>query len=184
MREQRGSGHKGSGRRRGGGGPAGSDREPRGAATQTAVAPANGASLRIVLGDRRAGSQAELAARLTRSGHNVIARVTSLRAALENAEYFKPNAVLFAPRLEDGLGVAAALACANAHPGIAAVVLTPHPGASNPESRPDWGAVSLAPIEATSEELDAILRAAVARAREAIPRARTPQVSGARRGSE
>jgi DNA-binding NtrC family response regulator len=182
QRDQRGSGHKASagGRRRGGGG--GPRAAPDAAAPDAIVASADGTALRIVVGDRRAASQAELAARLARSGHDVIARVTSLRAALENAEYFKPDAVLFAPYLEDGLGVAAALACANAHPGIAAVVLTPHPGASNPQSRPDWGSVSLAPIEATAEELDVILRAAVARAREATPRAPRPQASDARPG--
>jgi DNA-binding NarL/FixJ family response regulator len=120
---------------------------------------------RVVLADRRLASLAETATRLERSGHEVVARVGSIRAALENAEYFKPDVLLVAPHLEDGLGVAAALACAKAHPAIAPIVLAPHPGASNPAARPDWGNVALAPLDGTPEELDTIMRAAVARAR-------------------
>jgi DNA-binding NarL/FixJ family response regulator len=153
--------------------------------TSKAAPHANGAaSYRIVLGDRRISAHQELSARLTRSGHEVVACVVSLRAALELAERLKPDAVLFSPHLEDGLGVAAAMACTGAHPGIAAVVLTPHPGATDPESRPNWGPVSLAPIAATPEELDAILRSTIARARDATQRAPSARDGAAPRESE
>ena len=152
------------------------------------AAPTNGAAtFRIVLGDRRASALAELEGRVARSGHKVIARVSTLKGALEQTEYLKPDAVVLSPHLEDSLGIAAALACTNVYPGIAAVVLSPHPGATNPDARPDWGPVSLAPIAATPEELDAIIRATIARVREAAaatPRAPSAPNGGAPDGSE
>jgi DNA-binding NarL/FixJ family response regulator len=151
--------------RRGSAGRAAAPREAQEARTAES-GPAVG-PFRVVLADRRLATLSEVALRLERAGHQVVARVASMRAALENAEYFKPDVLLVASHLEDGLGVAAALACAKLHPEIAPVVLIPHPGASNPAARPDWGNVALAPMDASAEDLDAILRAAVSRTRSA-----------------
>lgn len=158
----KGGSTKGPAGRRGSSGRGAAPRNARTADT----APVSG-PLRVVVGDRRVASLTEIVARLERSGHDVVARVGSIRAALEKTEYLKPNVLLVAPYLEDGLGVAAALACAKSHPGVAPIVLIAHPGASNPAARPDWGNVALAPMEASASELDTIVRAAVARARAA-----------------
>lgn len=140
-------------------------REPRATGASAATGP-----FRVVLADRRAASRADIAGRLEQSGHAVVAHVASMRGALEAVEYFTPDALLVAPYLEDGLGVAAALACARDHPAVAAVVLMSHAGGTNPGARPDWGPISIAPTDATADALDGILRGAVTQAREAPAR--------------
>lgn len=125
--------------------------------------------LRILIAERRASAHSELSRRLDRVGHEVLARVTSSQGALDYAELLRPDVVLIAPMLEDGPGVMAAIALTRELPGVAAVVLSTHPAASNPAARPNWGAVALVPADAEPPDLDAELRRAVAQAREAAP---------------
>jgi AmiR/NasT family two-component response regulator len=122
--------------------------------------------LRVLLAERRATVHSELAKRLEQAGHEVLARVTSKQGALDYAELLRPDVVLLAPILEDGPGVMAALALTRELPGIAAVVLTTHPAATDPAARPNWGAVAVVPADAESADLDAELRRAVGQARD------------------
>jgi AmiR/NasT family two-component response regulator len=142
------------------------DAEPV-AATDAEYGSAPNGSLRILLAERRASAQSELSRRLTRLGHEVMARVTSGQGAMDYASFLAPDVVLLSPVLEDMSGVAAALTITRKHPGIAAVLLSSHPSAANPAARPNWGAVALVPTDAEPEDLDAALRRAVVQAREA-----------------
>lgn len=121
--------------------------------------------LRVLLAERRANAHSELSRRLSRLGHEVLARVTSGQAALDYAALLRPDVVLVAPVLEDTAGVLTALNVTRELPGIAAVVLTCHPAAADPAARPNWGAVGLVPADAEPSDLDAELRGAVGRAR-------------------
>jgi DNA-binding NarL/FixJ family response regulator len=121
-------------------------------------------TFRVLLAERRASAHSELSRRLERSGHEVLARVTSGQGALDYAALLRPDVVLIAPVLEDGPGVIAAATVTRELPGIAAVVLTTHPSALDPAARPNWGAVVVVHADAESEALDAELRRAVAQA--------------------
>lgn len=123
--------------------------------------------LKVLLAERRASSHSELSRRLTRLGHEVLARVTSVQGAVDYAALLTPDVVLLSPVLEDGTGIAAAMTLTRGQTGIAAVVLTTHPAAADPSARPNWGAVALVPADAEPEDLDAELRRAVDRARAA-----------------
>jgi DNA-binding NarL/FixJ family response regulator len=142
------------------------DAEPVAAADAERGSAANG-PLRVLLAERRASAQSELSRRLTRLGHEVMARVTSGQGAMDYASFLAPDVVLLSPVLEDMSGVAAAMTITRKHPGIAAVLLSSHPSAADPAARPNWGAVALVPTDAEPEDLDAALRRAVGRAREA-----------------
>jgi hypothetical protein len=57
---------------------------------------------------------------------------------------------------------------AKKHPGVAAAVLTNHPAAADPASRPKWGSVALLPADAEADEMHEELWRAVMQAREAL----------------
>jgi DNA-binding NarL/FixJ family response regulator len=122
---------------------------------------ANSGSIRAVV----VGRQASVAERFTAMGYEVVARLKGGREALDAARRLTPDAVVFETELADGLGVLAAQAVTQATPGVAAVVLSAHPAVVDRAARPQWGAVSLLSLNASSDELDADVRDAVARAR-------------------
>ena len=126
-----------------------------------------GGSLRILLAERRASAHSELSHRLKSRGHEVLARVTSAQGAIDYAGFLTPDVVLVSPLLEDGPGLTVAMAVARKQPGVAAVVMTTHPPAANPASRPNWGSVALLPVDAEADEIHEQLWRAVMQAREA-----------------
>jgi DNA-binding NarL/FixJ family response regulator len=132
-----------------------------------------GGSLRILLAERRASAHSELSHRLKSCGHEVLARVTSAQGAIDYAGFLTPDVVLVSPRLEDAPGLTVAMAVARKQPGVAAVVLTSHPAAANPASRPNWGSVALLPVDAEADEIHEELWRAVMQAREASAAAET-----------
>ncbi len=123
--------------------------------------------LRVLLAERRTGAHSELAKQLLHVGHEVLARVSTGQGVADYAELLRPDVVIVSAILEDGPGIMTALALTKRLPGIAAVVLTDHPAAEDPRARPNWGAVSIFPAAADAYEIDAELRRAVARVREA-----------------
>jgi len=126
---------------------------------------AGDAVLRLLVGERRAGAQSELTTRLKSLGYDVVARVTSGRAAVEYAQLLAPDAVLLAPHLEDGPGITAAMAVVRARPGVAALVMNDDPALADPASRPNWGSVAVVPPAGSPSDLDASLKAAISCAR-------------------
>lgn len=126
-----------------------------------------GGSLRILLAERRASAHSELSRRLKSRGHEVLARVTSAQGAIDYAGFLTPDVVLVSPLLEDAPGLTVAMAVAKKQPGVAAVVLTSHPAAADPASRPKWGSVALLPMDAEADEMHEQLWRAVMQAREA-----------------
>jgi ActR/RegA family two-component response regulator len=126
-----------------------------------------GGSLRILLAERRASAHSELSHRLKSRGHEVLARVTSGQGAIDYAGFLAPDVVLVSPMLEDAPGLTVAMAVARKQPGVAAVVLTSHPAAADPASRPKWGSVALLPADAEADEMHEELWRAVMQAREA-----------------
>jgi DNA-binding NarL/FixJ family response regulator len=128
--------------------------------------PTPGGSLRILLAERRASAHSELSRRLKSRGHEVLARVTSAQGAIDYAGFLTPDVVLVSPVLEDGPGLTVAMAVAKKQPGMAAVVLTTHPAAADPASRPRWGSVALLPEDAEADEMHEELWRAVMQARE------------------
>jgi DNA-binding NarL/FixJ family response regulator len=126
-----------------------------------------GGSLRILLAERRASAHSELSRRLKSRGHEVLARVTSAQGAIDYAGFLTPDVVLLSPLLEDAPGLTVAMAVAKKQPGVAAVVLTSHPAAADPASRPKWGSVALLPADAEADEMHEELWRAVMQAREA-----------------
>jgi ActR/RegA family two-component response regulator len=126
-----------------------------------------GGALRILLAERRASAHSELSHRLKSRGHEVLARVTSAQGAIDYAGFLAPDVVLLAPVLEDAPGLTVAMAVAKKQPGVAAVVLTSHPAAADPASRPKWGPVALLPADAEADEMHEELWRAVMQAREA-----------------
>jgi CheY-like chemotaxis protein len=126
-----------------------------------------GGALRILLAERRASAHSELSRRLRSHGHEVLARVTSAQGAIDYAGLLTPDVVLFSPMLEDASGLTVAITVARKQPGVAAVVLTSHPAAADPASRPNWGSVALVPADAESDDLHTELWRAVSRARDA-----------------
>jgi ActR/RegA family two-component response regulator len=133
-----------------------------------------GGSLRILLAERRASAHSELSHRLKSRGHEVLARVTSAQGAIDYAGFLAPDVVLVSPLLEDAPGLTVAMAVAKKQPGVAAVVLTSHPAAADPASRPRWGSVALLPADAQADEMHEELWRAVMQAREA---AAAPQLA-------
>jgi AmiR/NasT family two-component response regulator len=131
----------------------------------------------VFLAERRAGAQSELSTRLRGLGHDVVGRVTSGRAAVEYAHLLAPDAVLFALQLDDGPGLIAAMAVIRARAGVAAVVLNDHPAALTPSARPNWGAVAMVAPAGAADDLEATLRATVARARESSPENAVPNAA-------
>ncbi|MFI5250276.1 MAG: response regulator [Gemmatimonadales bacterium] len=125
-----------------------------------------GGSLRILLAERRASAHSELSHRLKSRGHEVLARVTSAQGAIDYAGFLMPDVVLVSPLLEDAPGLTVAMAVAKKQPGVAAVVLTSHPAAADPASRPRWGSVALLPADAEADEMHEELWRAVMQARE------------------
>jgi len=125
-----------------------------------------GGSLRILLAERRASAHSELSRRLKSRGHEVLARVTSAQGAIDYAGFLAPDVVLVSPVLEDTPGLTVAMAVAKKQPGVAAVVLTSHPAAADPTSRPRWGSVALLPVDAEADEMHEELWRAVMQARE------------------
>lgn len=126
-----------------------------------------GGFLRILLAERRASAHSELSRRLKSRGHEVLARVTSAQGAIDYAGFLTPDVVLVSPLLEDAPGLTVAMAVAKKQPGVAAVVLTSHPAAADPASRPKWGSVALLPMDAEADEMHEALWRAVMQAREA-----------------
>jgi len=126
-----------------------------------------GGSLRILLAERRPSAHSELSHRLKSRGHQVLARVTSAQGAIDYAGFLAPDVVLVSPLLEDAPGLTVAMAVAKKQPGVAAVVLTSHPAAADPASRPRWGSVALLPEDAEADEMHEELWRAVMQAREA-----------------
>jgi AmiR/NasT family two-component response regulator len=129
--------------------------------------------LRLLVGERRAGAQSELATRLKSLGYDVVARVTSGRAAVEYAQLLAPDAVLLAPQLGDGPGLAAAIAVVRARPGIAALVMNDNPALADPAARPNWGSVAVVPSSGSADDLEASLKAAISCARKAAEQGAT-----------
>ncbi len=125
-----------------------------------------GGSLRILLAERRASAHSELSRRLKSRGHEVLARVTSAQGAIDYAGFLTPDVVLVSPMLENAPGLTVAMAVAKKQPGVAAVVLTNHPAAADPASRPRWGSVALLPEDAEADEMHEELWRAVMQARE------------------
>ncbi len=136
------------------------------ATSPMSAAPARGGSLRVLLAERRASAYSEVSRRLKSRGHEVLARVTSAQGAVDYAGFLTPDVVLVSPVLEDGPGLTAAMAVARKLPGMAAVVLTSHPAAADPASRPKWGSVALLPVDAEADEMHEGLWRAVMQARE------------------
>ncbi len=125
-----------------------------------------GGSLRILLAERRASAHSDLSHRLKSRGHEVLARVTSAQGVIDYAGFLTPDVVLVSPLLEDAPGLTVAMAVARKQPGVAAVVMTSHPAAANPASRPNWGSVALLPVDAEADEIHEQLWRAVMQARE------------------
>jgi DNA-binding NarL/FixJ family response regulator len=138
-----------------------------------------GGSLRILLAERRASAHSELSYRLKSRGHEVLARVTSAQGAIDYASFLTPDVVLVSPLLEDVPGLTVAMTVARKQPGVAAVVLTSHPAASNPACRPNWGSVALLPVDAEADEIHEELWRAVMQAREATAAADSQPANGA-----
>ena len=124
-------------------------------------------ALRILLAERQASAHSELSRRLQCHGHEVLARVTSAQGAIDYAGFLTPDVVLVSPLLEDAVGLTVAMTLARQQPGVAAVVLTTHPAAADPASRPNWGSVALLAADAEADDIHAELWRAVKRAREA-----------------
>lgn len=127
-----------------------------------------GGSLRILLAEGRASAHSELSHRLKSRGHEVLARVTSAQGAIDYAGFLAPDVVLVSPLLEDAPGLTVAMAVAKKQPGVAAIVLTSHPAAIDPASRPRWGSVALLPADAEADEMHEELWRAVTQARETL----------------
>jgi DNA-binding NarL/FixJ family response regulator len=136
------------------------------ATSPMSATPTPGGSLRILLAERRASAHSEISRRLKSRGHEVLARVTSAQGAIDYAGFLTPDVVLVSPVLEDGPGLAVAMAVAKKQPGTATVVLTSHPAAADPASRPKWGSVALLPVDAEADEMHEELWRAVMQARE------------------
>jgi ActR/RegA family two-component response regulator len=126
-----------------------------------------GGALRILLAERPAIPKSELSHRLRSRGHEILARVNSAQGAIDYTGFLTPDVVLVSPLLEDAPGLSVAMAVAQKHPGVAAVVLTTHPAAANPAFRPNWGSVALLPIDAEADEMHEELWRAVMQARDA-----------------
>ena len=120
----------------------------------------------FLLAERRASAHSELSRRLKSRGHEVLARVTSAQGAIDYAGFLAPDVVLVSLVLEDAPGLTVAMAVAKKQPGVAAVVLTNHPAAADPASRPKWGSVALLPADAEADEIHEELWRAVMQARE------------------
>jgi len=130
------------------------------------VAASRTGGWRVLLAEHRASARSELAEKLEQLGHEVLARVTTGQGALDYAELVRPDAVLMTLELEDGPAIMTALKLTRALAGTAAIVLTNHPGAADPSTRPNWGPVTLVHADAELAKLDAEIRRAVATARE------------------
>jgi AmiR/NasT family two-component response regulator len=137
-----------------------------------------GGSLRILLAERRASAHSEVSRRLKSRGHEVLARVTSAQGAIDYAGFLAPDVVLVSPVIDNAPGLAVAMAVAKKQPGVAAVVLTSHPAAADPASRPKWGSVALLPVDAEADEMHEELWRAVMQARKTSAAAELSPAAG------
>ena len=136
----------------------------RSTAPLPAAAPA---TVRVLVAEDDATVLAMLAEQLTTAGHQVIARVATGRAAVEQAALLAPDVVVLDVHMPDGSGIDAAKEIIAARPGTGVVFVTGDQDASLADDEvASTAAVAFLPKPTPRALLDATVRLAAARARD------------------